>query len=263
MESDQSPYLTTHPPYLDEALLQLASGKPYNAAVFDAVSISFGWSAKDAFVCACVIAPQDQSIGSVDHACMRLENLFKGSCVLPNGSNILMLVNLSTAGLSRDQVISSLLYLQREYVMKIGYSYEFQGIENLRLYYLQASLALELGQKFDSHIWIYRFETYTLRYALLNSLETLNAIQLCHPGLIKLLNYDKEKNRNFAHTLRVYLENNMSVTHAMKKEHLQRASFQYRLQKIQEIMHVNLDLYETRLHLLLSFQWLDLENGIK
>lgn len=257
--ADGTPYLTAHPPYLDDCLLKLAAGEHYDEAALNAAAVSFGWDCDDSFVCARVLAPQDNSIGSIGHACMRLESMFRGCCVLRTGSDILMLVNLRTAGQSRDQVIYSLPYIQRDYLMKIGYSYEFRNIRNLPKHYLQAGIALEMGQELDPHIWTYRFESYALRYGLSNASGNLDAMSMCHPGLLKLLEYDSCKGRNFANTLRIYLENNMSVTQTIRKVYLQRASFQYQLQKILEITNANLEDFETRLHILLSFRLLDME----
>lgn len=259
LEADRTPYLTSHPPFLDETLLQLASGKPYDEGTLISAILAFGWKPEDSFVCARVNAPQDQSIGSIRHACMRLEAMLKGCCVLKTNEDIMMLVNLRTVGQTRDQVICSLPYLQREYLMKISYSYEFSGIQQLPVYYIQAGIAMEYGQKEDPHIWTYRFENYALCYCLRNASGRLDARSLCHPGLVKLLDYDRERGRNFSNTLRVYLENNMSVTQTIRKIYLQRASFQYQLQKIQEITDANLDDFETRLHILLSFRILDME----
>lgn len=143
--------------------------------------------------------------------------------------------------------------------MKISYSYEFSGIHQLPMYYIQAGIAMEYGQKEDPHIWTYRFESYALHYCLNNAAGQLDAKSLCHPGLVKLLDYDREKGRNFSNTLRVYLENNMSVTQTIRKIYLQRASFQYQLQKIQEITDADLDNFETRLYILLSFRILDMD----
>jgi len=257
--ADSTPYLTAHPPYLDECLLKLAAGESYDEAGLNAAAVSFGWEPEDPYICARVLAPQDNSVGSIGHACMRLEALFKGSCVLRTDTDILMLVNLRTAGQSRDQVICSLPYVQRDYLMKIGYSYEFRDIRNLPVHYAQAGIALELGQEVDPHIWTYRFESYALRYGTRNAVGSLDAKSLCHPGLLKLLEYDREKGRNFANTLRVYLESNMSVTQTIRKVYLQRASFQYQLQKILEITDANLEDFDTRLHILLSFRLLDQE----
>ena len=257
--ADSTPYLTAHPPYLDEILLKLASGDSYEETTLTAAAASFGWEQEDAYVCARVLAPQDKSIGSIGHACMRLESMFKGSCVLRTDVDILMIVNLRTAGQSREQVICSMPYVQRDYLMKIGYSYEFRDIRNLPIHYTQARIALELGQELDPHIWTYRFETYALRYSLCNATGELDAQSMCHPGLLKLLEYDRCKGRNFANTLRVYLENNMSVARTIRKVYLQRASFQYQLQKIQELTAADLDDFDTRLHILLSFQLLDME----
>ena len=77
---------------------------------------------------------------------------------------------------------------------------------------------------------------------------------LCNPGLLRLKEYDKQRGRNYCEVLKVYLENNMSIAKTIRILFLQRATFLYQLKRITEISHLNLSDYQTRLHLMLSFQ---------
>ncbi|MDO5399749.1 MAG: helix-turn-helix domain-containing protein [Eubacteriales bacterium] len=259
LEMDNTPQLSSHPPFLDDLLLSLAHAEPCDESQLSAATLTYGWNLCDKFLCARVLTPQDTSIGSLSNACMRLETQIKGCCVLKDERSLLMLINLSAANQSRDQVISSLPYIQREYLLKFGYSNEFRDLRNLHQHYLQAGVALDCGEETDPHLWTYCFENYALQYALRNAQGILDAKTICHPGLLKLLEYDQSKGRNFAGTLRAYLENNMSVSQTIRKVFLQRASFQYQLQKILEITGANLDHFDTRMYLMLSYQLLDME----
>lgn len=135
----------------------------------------------------------------------------------------------------------------------------FTGIDNLYEYDRQARIALNFGMKKDSTFWVYRFENYVLQFLLEHATQDLTPESLCHPGLLRLIESDRKKNRDYAGTLRVYLENNMNVAQTIRQIYIQRATFQYQLQRITEIVGANLQNYETRLHLLLSFRLLDLK----
>ena len=130
---------------------------------------------------------------------------------------------------------------------------------NLPQYYKQADIALRLGSKYEGMRWTHPFEQYALRYVADECTKVLQPETLCIQGLRKLMEYDKEKNRNYTDTLRVYLENNMNVAVTIRKIYMQRATFLYQLKKIEEISGLNLKDYNTRLYLMLSYLLLDKE----
>lgn len=248
-----------HPPYFDQLLLELAADKPCNSEQLRRAMQQFGWKWNDSFFCGCIYSQQDDAVGSIANACTRLEDYIPGSCALQEGNHILLLIDLNKAGKTREQLLSKIVYHLREYLLKAGFSNEFTGITGLYESYRQARIALNFGMKKDSTFWVYRFEKYVLQYILEHSTQDLAPESLCHPGLLRLMESDKRKNRNYAGTLRVYLENNMNVAQTIRQIYIQRATFQYQLQRITEILDANLQDYETRLHLLLSFRLLDMK----
>ncbi len=235
----------------------MAHGETGETERIDGILRSCSWKAKDSFLCCVISAPRDSKIGSLLNACWRLEEQIAGACAIPDGEQILLLVNMRLFGRDRNELITVVAYQLREFLMKAGYSYEFHGLENIGRHYTQAVIALTYGQKKDSTLWSYRFENYALSYMIEDCCSGMEPEIFCHNGLLRLLEYDRRKDRNYAGTLRVYLENNMSVTQTTKQIYMQRASFQYQLKKILEITGANLQDYHTRLHLLLSFQLLD------
>ncbi|MCD8198083.1 MAG: helix-turn-helix domain-containing protein [Lachnospiraceae bacterium] len=148
----------------------------------------------------------------------------------------------------------------REFMLRAGISIEFQDLARLPYYFNQASIALDLGSRYDSTLWSYRFEHYMLSYVAEQCMQELDAEALCPIGLLKLREYCREKGRDYDVTLRIFLENNMSIANTIRKIHMQRATFLYQLNKIQKIMGVDLQNYETRLQLMIAYQLLDKES---
>lgn len=248
-----------HPPYFDQLLLALANGQPCNQEQLHRAMRQMGWQSEHEYFCGYIYSQQDDAIGSIANACSRLEDYVPGSCAVQQDNHILLVVNLCRAGKSREEILSKIVYHLREYLLKAGFSNTFTGINNLYEYDRQARVALNFGMKKDSTFWVYRFENYVLQFLLEHATQDLTPESLCHPGLLRLLDSDRKKNRDYAGTLRVYLENNMNVAQTIRQIYIQRATFQYQLQRITEIMGANLQDYETRLHLLLSFRLLDLK----
>ena len=77
-----------------------------------------------------------------------------------------------------------------------------------------------------------------------------------HPGLDRLVEYDKANGSEFKHTLQVYLENNCNAQKCGRLLYLHRNSLVYRIRRIQEIGGFDLSNPEEcaflRLSLLLS-----------
>ena len=249
--------MTFHPAHFDETLCSIAHKHEYDTEQLNHILTSCSWKSDDPFLCCVIAAPRDLQIGSLVNACWRLEEQIPGSCAVPDDNQIILLINLHLSQKDKNELTILIAYQLREFLMKAGYSYEFRGLENLHIYYAQASIALSYGQTKDDTLWSYHFEHYALSYMLEQCFQNIDPAIFCHHGLLRLLEYDRKKGRNYTATLRAYLENNMNIAQTIKKIYIQRASFQYQLKKILEITGANLQDYQTRLHLLLSFQLLD------
>jgi DNA-binding PucR family transcriptional regulator len=88
----------------------------------------------------------------------------------------------------------------------------------------------------------------------------------CHREAIKLHNYDKVNGNSYFYCLYVYLLNERSLLATSKILSIHRSTLIYRLNKISEIIHVDLDDTDTRMHLVYSYDilhFLDCLRGTK
>lgn len=262
LEHQDTILFSRHPAYLDQALLDLAHGVCENYSQLLSQIHALNWKQNDPYFCCIIHAPRDSKIGSISNACQRLEDGIHGSCAVKDEEHIFFIVNLAQAEQNRDTATSVIAGLLREFLFKAGISMEFHDFYRLPYYYRQAHIALTLGQQYDDTLWSYRFENYMLHYITEQSTRELDAEALCPAGLLKLLRYDRKKGRSYAATLRIFLENNMNTASTIRKIHMQRATFLYQLNKIQELTGLNLQNPETRLLLLIAYQLLDRENKL-
>ena len=71
---------------------------------------------------------------------------------------------------------------------------------------------------------------------------------------------DREKNTDYYHTLRVYLENERSIPRTSEALIIHRTTLQYRLEKIEQLTRLNLDSEDVRIYLMLSYKILNYVN---
>ncbi|WJE54486.1 helix-turn-helix domain-containing protein [Bacillus cereus] len=73
-----------------------------------------------------------------------------------------------------------------------------------------------------------------------------------------LLHYSEGKNTDLFQTLRVYLHHNGSLKETSQELYIHRSTLQYRIEKIQNLLEVDLDYSEHRLNLMMAFKLYDL-----
>ena len=81
-------------------------------------------------------------------------------------------------------------------------------------------------------------------------------MDLCHPALRILSDYDRDHKTALLHVLDVYLKSLGSQSASAKALFIHRSSLIRKLDRITELCGIDLNDYETRLHLMLSFQLL-------
>ena len=78
--------------------------------------------------------------------------------------------------------------------------------------------------------------------------------------LIKLRTLDRQKNTDYYNTLRTFLKNERSIPKTSEELIIHRTTLQYRLEKIQELIKLNLENEDVRLYLKMSFKIMDMVN---
>ena len=100
---------------------------------------------------------------------------------------------------------------------------------------------------------IYNSEYFCFAY-LLSQFSAFNGEQnLAHPALAVLKRHDQEKNTEYYRTLFVYLLYERSILLGSEHLHIHKNSFLYRIQKIRDMLDVDLEDPEVRQYLMLSY----------
>ena len=132
-----------------------------------------------------------------------------------------------------------------------GISDSFSDLRNLYQHYLQARVALQHGEAqagsfhhIKDHMVPYIFQVITSQ----------NELDMRHPSLEIMKNYDCQNGSDYYRILKVYLQCGCSQTQAAEKLFLHRNTLIRKIEKIQELFPVDLNNYEVRLHLMMSYE---------
>lgn len=147
----------------------------------------------------------------------------------------------------------------------IGISQETNQIDNYYLCFKQAQKTLViLCSRFaeKGYMSFDELGSYTVLYHLGDPLAVPLFLK---KYLNPLLEYGNGKNRDLFDTLRIYLQTNGNIKEASAQLYIHRSSLKYRLERIREIMGIDIDHAEQRFNLMLAYKLYDLfgeENGL-
>jgi len=144
-----------------------------------------------------------------------------------------------------------------------GISRSFIGISCLRSAYEQTETAVKLGILKNPDFPYFMFDDYALDYMLQNSIGHYQNNEICSKKLLKLIQHDKEKSTSYHKTLLTYIECKFNAAEAAKKLFINRSTFHYRLNKIQELADINFESSNELLYLIMSSKILDNESWSK
>lgn len=129
-------------------------------------------------------------------------------------------------------------------------SYEFTELSQLADQRKIAETALQYGTR-ENGCFISGSE-YLLVY-LMNTLSEHVGMNITHPALLILKRYDAVNKTELVETLYQYLRYEENYLKTAQVMYLHRNTVQYRIEKIVELTGIDLEDFDTRFHLLLSF----------
>ena len=142
-------------------------------------------------------------------------------------------------------------YITYYYNVRIGTSYEFDNLEHLINNYRQAKLSLAYSTKqitrLDSKIVLDFFAHESAKEILGNG--------IIHPALSILKKYDNKHMTDYFETLYIFLRKERSLVETAKELHIHRNSIIYRIEKIQQLIDLDLDDPDIREYLLMSYRF--------
>lgn len=135
-----------------------------------------------------------------------------------------------------------------------GISRCFHSLADIKEYYTQSLQALDLGTHMNDSRILYNYEDYVV-YSFMNDYASShNLLSICHPALSILADYDKRRCTDFIHSLYIYLNNDKNLIESANILHIHRNTLSYRINKITEIINLDINNKNISFHLLLSFK---------
>lgn len=144
---------------------------------------------------------------------------------------------------------------------RIGVSLLFTELGKLRMGYEQAKSAMQMGRRMDPEAREYHYSKYYLQDMLECYREKFSLNDIMVRYLNQLANEKGYGNSNLL-LLYHYLNTERNITLTAKRVHMHRNSVIYRLQKIQDMLNLDLDDPDVRLRLMITFKILQMEDKL-
>lgn len=143
-----------------------------------------------------------------------------------------------------------------------GISNSFHTLTDTTKYRTQAEFALDFGITFHKNQPLHDYKDYYLPSILAPRVMEMSSCSYLSPAITYLQEYDKKHSSNFLETLKCYITNLCSTQETINQLHIHRNSLLYRIHKIEELTKISFDDYYTRLHLMISFYMLELDQRL-
>lgn len=118
----------------------------------------------------------------------------------------------------------------------------------------QAMKAMEMGLLLRGDGPMYYYDSYSVYHSLELAAEQIDLRELCHAAVLKLEQYDRRHGTGLMGTLHAYLASGKNASEAAAVLYIHRNTLAKRLEKISDLIPVDLDDRETVFHLLFSFR---------
>ncbi|MBS4538064.1 helix-turn-helix domain-containing protein [Clostridium sp. D2Q-11] len=169
-----------------------------------------------------------------------LENLFPNSKSLFYKDNIILISESNKNNeISKSKIDKFILFAKKENLIS-GISESFDNILDFKKYYIQALNALNIGKKLSLNDSIFFYDDLRF-FDLISEFHNKNEmLKFCTPNVLKLKEYDEKHNKDYFNTLYNYLKHNQNINLTSKSLFIHRNTISYRINKIEEILDMDL-----------------------
>jgi hypothetical protein len=257
---------------------KLLAGETTGALLLQEQLGKFNWLEDHTFMCM-KVSVNSGAAGNFPQPIIHdgIREIVPGACVFEHEGAAAVFINLSDpgenapagatdifdgfSGKKTDRFSAALGAFLIEHGLKAGSSDQFSGqnFKDLKLYYKQAGIALDLGVRNAPLAHLYYFSAFVKHHILEASARELPASMLCAPELIKLRDYDQKHKTELLRTASHYLKNQLSHTQTSIELQIHRSTLMYRLDRIKDIGGFNIEDSDNQWYLLFSLKLLELE----
>ncbi len=193
-----------------------------------------------------------EGLGYLAH---RIELAWPQSYVIVEGDTLYALLNTGVYVRNGGADIGQrLAQFARDALVKIGISRQFSSSVQLEAARMQSMAALAQGNIDDPMFWLYRFDDYALNWLMRCGRGSYPPEYFCHSAILELLRYDEEHGSELVHTLSEFIESRYNATAAAQKLFVARSTLLNRLDRIVELVQIDLDDFDERMYLALSLK---------
>ena len=198
------------------------------------------------------------------YICNRVETIFPGSIAFERKGDVMCFLEVENTREQefQTQLMEKLAVFIDSMDLRIGVSDPFTDLFSARLYYHQASAALENGTLIKPAEKYYVFQDYALTELVINSLGRLPTELFFTDGMRRLAAHDAESSVSYLKTLRVYLNNNMNITKTAADLYVHRSTLLERIARIERELDSDLQDSDVRLRIQLLLKAMMLHEAI-
>ena len=239
---------------LEDTFIDMMQGQPVDNRDLQTTLNILGWSPMGKFLCI-KLCNQDESLSVKPDKVLNstLSLKINGSFTFRCEGKLCIVVDRTQPGTDVGSLRHILSPMVRDSCMYAGLSGTIDGIRDLKLGFRQADLALNHILHENNSQWVMAFEDCALAYIRSCALKELPTAMLCDSSLETLRRHDSQSGTEYYKTLRQYLLQERNIPRTAEALIIHRTTLTYRLQKISQLVHMDLEDPEKRLYLLLSF----------
>ena len=183
-----------------------------------------------------------------------LHRLFPDATVFLYGSQIKMITPVYDHSTKDSMILHDLREICTGRGLAAGVSQSTRRLVNLSSRNQQAMKALEMGMLLGGKGPLYMYDTYSIYHCLEICSSQINLVQLCHSAVLRLESYDRKNGTELLGSLYAYLSCNSNLSEAAAVLYVHRNTLSKRLEKINDLISVDLSDAETVFHLMFSYR---------
>ncbi|RKD21928.1 Sugar diacid utilization regulator [Caminicella sporogenes DSM 14501] len=197
----------------------------------------------------------------------KINSIFPGSIALINGHSIIIILELDNKDNKKkikyflDDIMnmsSKTFFSSRvKRKFKAGISSIIKSIDDFKTAFSNAKQALKIASSIEKDIIYIFYDDLEVKKLLLNN-DKKELEDFLLKTLGPLLNYNKKSRNEFLETLKIYITSNGNWTYTKDYLHIHGNTLSYRLNRIMDILKVDLNDYNQRLKIQIAFEILDI-----
>ena len=253
-------YMDTPDNMRDFFICDLLEGRETDERLIRERCRQFNWELSGFFRVASICWEKDappQSRTAMEQHMDSLKKQFPAATIFIYGNELKLIVPMQEDVAVDGRFFDDLIDYLKAHRLQGGISRKSDQLSRIGLCNQEAGKALELGRMFSSREILFFYDKYSIYHCMEYCAAQVDLMQFCHSAIFTLVDYDRTHETALLETLHAYLYSHRNLAEAAAKLYIHRNTFNNRLAKINDLIHVDLEDSETVFHLMFSYHILE------